>query len=333
LIANELVVHESDPGYPMPNKLNTAASAALVVAVAVVAAGCVQSLPTRVAPDRVAVAEADARRAITTERITATDTLPPRSLGITPLRVHATDTTLNPLGYGLADMLMTDLSKSAQVQIVDRLRFDAVLREMKLATAGLVETGTAPRVGRIVRARRLILGDITQLPGRQVTVNARVADVRSTQVRPAISATTRLDDIFRAEKELAYRMFAELGITLTPAERAAVEQRPTSNLAALLAYSRGVRYEVFGRFDEAAREFQTAASLDPEFVEASLRARDARHRVRLTEPIVPTGITGFTLARVNAPVGYTSTRFGGGVAEVTFPSQTVTVLITITTRP
>ena len=296
-------------------------------------AGCVPSLPTRVAPDRVAVAEADARRAIATERAATSDSLPARSLGITPLKVIATDTTLSPLGYGLADMLMTDLSRSAQIQIVDRLRFDAVLREIKLADAGLVETGTAPRVGRLVRARRLVLGDITQLPGRQVTINARVADVRSSQVRPALNATTRLDDIFRAEKELAYRMFAELGVTLTPAERAAVEQRPTANLAALLAYSRGVRYEVFGRFDDAAREYQTAASLDPAFVDASLRARDARHRVRLTDAITPTGITGFTLARVNSPVAYASTRFGGGLAEASFPSQTVTVLITITTRP
>lgn len=307
---------------------------ALVVAASTLSvAGCMRSLPTRVAPDRVAVAETDARRAIATERAAATDTLPTRSLGITPLKVNATDSTLAPLGYGLADMLMTDLSRSAQIQIVDRLRFDAVLREIRLANAGLVEGTTVPRVGRLVRARRLVLGDITQLPGRQITISARVADVRSARVRPALSATTRLDDIFRAEKELAYRMFAELGVTLTPSERAAVEQRPTANLAALLAYSRGVRYEVFGRFDEAAREYQEAAALDPGFVEASLRARDARQRVRLTPAIAPAGISAFTLARVNAPVGYTGTRFGGGVAEASVPSQTVSVLITITTRP
>lgn len=312
--------------------LQRCCDALVALIVAASTTGCVHSLATRVAPDRVAVAEADAHKAVITEK-TMTDSLPARSLGIPPLRVNATDTTLAPLGYGLADMLMTDLSRSSQVQIVDRLRFDAVLREIKLANAGVVEAGTAPRVGRLVRARRLVLGDITQMPGRQVTVNARLADVRTTQVRPAINATARLDDIFRAEKDLVYRMFTELSITLTPSERAAIEQRPTANLAALLAYSRGVRYEVFGRFDDAAREYEAAAALDPAFVDASLRARDARQRVRLTTPIVPQPISAFTLARVNSPTAYTTSRLGGGIAEASFPSQTVTVLITITTRP
>ncbi len=295
-------------------------------------AGCMQTLATRVAPDRAAVAESDARRAIAAERTLADDSLPDRALGIPPLRVIATDTALAALGYGIADMLMTDLSRSAQVQIVDRLRFDAVLREMKLADAGLVESGTAPRVGRIVRARRLVLGDVTQLPGQEIGIAARLADVQTTQVRPAINATARLDDFFAAERALVYRTFTELGITLTPAERAAIEQRPTANIASFLAYSRGVRYEVFGRFDDAAREYQAAAALDPAFVEASLRARDARRRVRVTVPVTPVGIAGFTLDHVNTPTGYATTRLGGGVAEASFPSQTITVIITIS-RP
>lgn len=296
-------------------------------------AGCVRPLPTRVAPDRAGVAEEEARRAIASERAIARDSLPSRTIGVPPLRVHAADTTLAPLGYGLADMLMTDLARSGQLQIVDRLRMDALLRELKLAQAGLVDPATAPRVGRLVRARRLVLGDITQVPGGQIGIDARVADVRSSQVRPAVRAAARLDDIFRAEKELAYRLLAEMGITLTPAERAAVEQRPTASIAAFLAYSRGVRYEVFGRFDDAAREYEAAARIDPGFVDASLRARDARRRVHLSAAIATAGAAAFTLARVNAPIGYAPSRIGGGIAEPSFPSQTVTVLITITTRP
>jgi len=295
--------------------------------------GCVRPLPTRVAPDRAGVAQAEARRAISGEQALASDSLPSRTVGIPPLRVAAADTSLAALGYGLADMLMTDLGRSSQVQIVDRLRMDALLRELKLAQAGLVDPATAPRVGTLVRARRLVLGDVTQVTGGQIGINARLADTRSGQVRPAVRATAQLEEIFRAEKELAYRLFTEMGVTLTPAERAAIEQRPTANLAAFLAYSRGVRYEVFGRFDDAAREYDAAARLDPAFVGASLRGRDARRRVRLTAALETAGAASFALARVNAPVPYSPSRIGGGVAEASFPSQTVTVLITITTRP
>jgi TolB-like protein len=309
------------------------ASAISVIVLAAWLAACARPLPTRVAPDRVGVAEADARHAIATERALARDSLPARTVGIPPLRVIAADTTLAPLGYGLADMLMTDLSRSGQLLIVDRLRMDALLRELKLAQAGLVDPATAPRVGRLVQARRLVLGDITQVPGGPIGINARVADVQTSQVRPAVNASARLDDIFRAEKELAYRLLQEMGISLTPAERAAVEQRPTASLAAFLAYSRGVRYEVFGRFDDAAREYQVAADLDPAFVEASLRARDARRRVMMSTAITTAGAAALTLARVNAPIGYKPSRLGGGVVDASLPSQTVTVDITITTRP
>jgi TolB-like protein len=323
-----IVPNQMIPRLRLVRRVVTVIAGLLSIAVA----GCMQTLATRVAPDRAAVAEADARRAVAAERTLADDSLPVRSLGIPPLRVIATDTTLAPLGYGIADMLMTDLSRSAQVQIVDRLRFEAVLREMKLTDAGLVESGTAPRVGRIVRARRLVLGDITQLPGREIGIATRLADVQTTQVQPAINATARLDDFFAAERALVYRPFTELGITLTPAERAAIDQRPTANIAAFLAYSRGVRYEAFGRFDDAAREYQAAAALDPAFVDASLHARDARRRVRMTVPVIPVGIAGFTLDHVNTPTGYATTRLGGGIADASFLSQTVTVLITIT-RP
>ena len=294
---------------------------------------CAPAIATRVAPDRVALAEADAHRSVTAERTAANDSLPARTIGIPPLRVTATDTSLAPLGYGLADMLMTDLAVSSQLQIVDRLRFDALLREIKLTNAGLVDPATAPRVGRLVRARRLVLGNITQLPGRQLTIGARIADVPTATTRQAVNATARLDDFFRAERDLVYRLFTELGISLTPSERAAIEHRPTANLAAMLAYSRGVRYEVFGQFDLAAREYAAAAAIDPVFVDVNLRARDARRRVHFTAPIEIGDIGGFTLARVNSPTAYTTSRLGGGIAEASFPSQTVTLTIVITTRP
>ena len=307
--------------------------AGVIILLAASLTACARPLPTRLAPDRALVAQVQAHQAILDEQKLARDSLPSRTIGIPPLRVHAADTTLAALGYGLADMLMTDLGRSAQIQVVDRLRMDALLRELKLVQAGMVDPATAPRVGRLVRARRLVLGDVTQVPGGQVGINARVADTRDAQVRPAVQASARLDDIFQAEKELAYRILAEMGVTLTPAERAAIEQRPTANLAAFLAYSRGVRYEVFGQFDAAAREYDAAARLDPAFVDASLRARDVRQRVQLAAAVTTPGIASFTLARVNAPVPYHPSRIGGGIAEAAVPSQTVTVLITISTSP
>jgi hypothetical protein len=87
-------------------------------------------------------------------------------------------------------------------------------------------------------------------------------------VRGSESSTIELDAIFDAEKALAFSLFQRLGVTLTPAERAAVEQRPTRNIAALLAYSRGVRDEALGNYDRAAAQYRDAIRIDPGFSHA-----------------------------------------------------------------
>jgi TolB-like protein len=288
---------------------------------------CATASGGRATPARVAEAESFARDAIANERSISPDSLPSHTLGITPLRINATDTSLAPLSYGLADLLMTDLARSASVRVVDRLRLDAILRELQLVSSGRVDPATAPRVGRLLQARRLVLGSLTQQPNGQIGIDAQVADVATSEIRSAVSARASLDDILAAEKELAFKIFAELGVTLTPAERVLVEQRATQNLAALLAYSRGVRFEVEGQYDAAAAEYQNALRLDPSFSLAGARLGSSQ-------------LGGSSLARVaTAAAARVNTSLveqvaqPGGPADPAFPARTVTIVVTITTPP
>jgi TolB-like protein len=185
--------------------------------------------------------------------------------------VGTNDTTLAALSFGLADLLATDLSRSSRLTVVERLRLDAVLRELQLAGSGMVDSGTAPRVGRVVGARRLVLGAIDQLPNGNVALNAQIGDVVSGGVVTAVSAQAPLTRIFDAEAALALQITGALGITLTPAERAAIESHPTQSVAALVAYSRGVRDEAYGRYGAAAQQYQAALQSDPGFANARSR--------------------------------------------------------------
>lgn len=222
----------------------------------------------------IARAEADsaAKAAIAAERSLDPATLPARSVGVAPLFVAGDDTALAPLGYGLADLLITDLARSAQLEVVDRVRVDALLQELHLAGSGRVDSTSAPRVGKLVGARRLVNGGLMRGPGSGIVITARVADAaQGTLVGQPITARTSLSDLLDAEKALAFRLFDALGVTLTPAERAAVEQRPTRYLAAFLAYSRGVRAEALGDLVAARAYYEDALAIDPGFRLASLR--------------------------------------------------------------
>src|SRR5690349_23311236 len=85
--------------------------ATLACFAAAVVPACRPPAVARVAPDRVAEAQAEAMQAIANERSIAVASIPSRSVGITPFAVNTGDTAVAPLAYGLADILITDLQR------------------------------------------------------------------------------------------------------------------------------------------------------------------------------------------------------------------------------
>ena len=280
-----------------------------------------------------------ARRIIQQEQSIDVATLALNSLGVPPFSVDAADTTVAPLGYGLADLLLTDLARSSKLQVVDRVRLDAILRELQLVESGRVDDATAPRVGKLAGARRLVLGSLRGNGSGTLRVDARVADVASGEIRGAVDADAPLEDILDAEKALAYELFDQLGVTLTPAERALVEQRPTRNIAALLAYSRGVRFQAEGRYDEAAREYREAARLDPGFAAPGTRLAEVESpEVAGSPEQVPaeggsvSRAAGIAIDRLNGvPVTPLGSQQTTGPTDPSFPAATATVIIIVDT--
>lgn len=223
-----------------------------------------------------AAADSVARIAVQRERDLDPSTYPARTIGVAPLTVFATDTSLQPLGLGIADLLITDLARSGRVTVVDRVNVDALMRELGLALRGHTESISAPRFGKLLGASRLVAGTIVQLPDQRLQLGARIADTRSSEIGPVVDETTPLEAILDAEKALVFRLFDELGITLAPAERAAIEQRPTRNITAFLAYSRGIRAEMMNELSSAVFEYESASTIDPAFNLARMRLTDLR---------------------------------------------------------
>lgn len=306
-----------------------------------VAAGCATATGGARSAE-IAAAERAAREAIARERSLDASTLAPRSVSVVPFQFAGADTSLTPLGYALADLLLTDLAQSRQLVVVERLRLDAVLRETQLVAAGAIQRSNAPRIGRIVGARRLVLGRVSQRPQSQLALDLSIVDAQSGALAPLQPATARTTDIIDAEKALVFRLFAELGVTLSPAERAAIEQRPTRNLAALLAYGRAVRHEVAGDYAAAVREFAEAQRRDPGFRQAETRGQAA---ARLAAPATQSAAvsTSSSMTRVGAAAtdrinGVFTTPIGGfarpgAAGDPTFLSSTSTIFVTITTPP
>ncbi len=263
------------------------------------------------------------------------------AIGVLPFQLLAKDDELSALGFALADLLTTDLSRSARISLVERSRLSDVLRELDLARTGRVDSASAPRVGKLVRARRLVLGSVDTLKG-ELRLRVRVADVETGALDVSLDASAPLTDVLAAEKRLALRLFESLGVTLTPAERAAVDAYPTTSLPALTAYGRGVQADARGDHRRAVDEFERALVVDPGFSQARTRAAGARVDGRRSAegPSIAPGIRSInapiagTVDRVNRPIDVITSlsRPLAGPGDPSFPSTIVTVVITVT-RP
>jgi hypothetical protein len=300
-------------------------------------AACATTRGASGADDR-ADAERAAREALARERTIDARSFPARSVSVAPFQGAFTDTSLAPLSYALADLLLTDLAQSRQLVVVERLRLDAVLRELQLASAGAVDRATAPRVGRIVGARRLVLGRVSQRPRGEIALDLGVADASTGALSALLPAVARTAAVLDAEKALVFRVFDHLGVTLAPSERAAIEQRQTQNLAALLAYGRAVRYEVFGDWAAAAREYAEAERRDPGFRQAGQRRVEAERRAMAPAARAASSLQRAAFATTDRINGVFMTPIGGAArpgvpGDPAFAASTATIFVTITTPP
>lgn len=94
-----------------------------------------------------------------------------------------------------------------------------------------------------------------------------------------LSASEAIDRFFAMEKQLAFDLYEELGVELTPAERERVSEYQTESIEALLAYGRGLAAYDAGDFDLAQQYFSEAAGIDPSFTLTASRRIQAASMV------------------------------------------------------
>lgn len=228
----------------------------------------------RLAALSAAEVEAAAKRAVANEASLSSTPGPVTTIAVPPFRCECSAELL-PLERGLAELMITDLSRSARLTIVERDRMQAIADEIQLSQSDRVDGATAVRAGKLIQAGRLVAGDVFA-QGNTLRMGSRVVVVQDGTIGQPQQVENDLGSLFAMQKQLVFRIFEQLNVTLTPAERQLVERRPTTNLSAFLAYSRGLQAADDGRFQDAARFFESARSLDPGFNAAAARLQTAQ---------------------------------------------------------
>ncbi|MFH1942506.1 MAG: CsgG/HfaB family protein [bacterium] len=206
----------------------------------------------------------------------ATKTILPNAIAVFPFMYQGSDSNYISLGKGVSEMMITDLSQVKQLTLIERIRMQAMMEEMKLEQTGLVDSKTAPRFGRLLSAGQIVYGSYDILDEERFTVDVELLDLLKSQSPPlSAKSTEMLNNLFTTEKRLVFGIIAKMGIELTPLERERIMRVPTRNMQAFMAYCTGLEQQDAGHYGEAAASFQRAATLDPGFEMAGEKAQES----------------------------------------------------------
>ncbi len=201
------------------------------------------------------------------------------TLAVTNFDNHTSEARFDPLGHGLADMLITDLSAVSGLQVVERGRLAELMKELELQSSSFVDPSTAVEVGKGLGAQYVLTGAFAAVDP-SMRIDARIVNVATGEVVQADSVTGAAAEFFLLEKELATQIVGRLGVSVSARENARMGRVATESFDAFLAYSAGLEAMDRGALDEARDKLNAALEADDRFALATDALNDLEERLR-----------------------------------------------------
>ncbi len=170
---------------------------------------------------------------------------------------------LDQLQKGFALMLITDLSSVKGMQVIERIKLQALVEEIGLGASGLVDSNTAPRVGKLLQAQWLAGGNITGSQQSKLRIKSDLLNVPTAKVVGQPASEGMLPELFRIEKELLFEIIKLLNIKVTPEEEVRLRKPCSTNSKALFALFTGVDASDHEEYEKAATLYNKALKDDP----------------------------------------------------------------------
>lgn len=219
-----------------------------------------------------------AKRAMsTTERQRETAPVsPPNSIAVLYFNNKTGLADLNSLQKGMALMLTSDLSKVKRIQVMDRVKVQALLDAMNHDNERLDETKTALKIGKMLNVYYIVRGGITLGKMAKLNINPSLTDVPFETTNELSPTVGNMQDIFQMEKDVLFNIIKKMKIYLTPVERAELGRPFCLSSAAAISFFNGVDLADRGRYAEAAGMYKKAASEEKSFTAAKDALRELK---------------------------------------------------------
>ena len=188
-----------------------------------------------------------------------------KSIAVLPFENFSDEKENAYFADGIQDDILTNLSKIGDLKVISRTS----VMPYRGKTSNVREIGKALGVGAILE------GSVRRA-GNRVRVNVQLIDANTDEHIWANDYDRDLTDVFAIQTDLAQKIANELQAKLSPTEKALMEQKPTQNNEAYLAFVRAhdlwsSSYEDTEKLKLGEQMYQSAIDLDPQFALAFAR--------------------------------------------------------------
>jgi len=192
--------------------------------------------------------------------------IPEKSIAVLPFENLSEEKANAFFTDGVQDEILTDLSKIADLKVISR----ASVMQYKSGLARNLR-----KIGEELGVAHVVEGSV-QRAANKIRVNAQLIDARNDAHLWAQTYDRDLADVFAIQSEIAKAIADQLQAKLSPSEKKAIEQPPTTDLAAFDLYSRAksllltVTFSATGEPDvrKAIELMDEAVRRDPSFFDA-----------------------------------------------------------------
>lgn len=202
-----------------------------------------------------------------------------KTLAVTFFDNNTTDPQFEPLGRGLASMLITDLSTLEELQVVERGRISEILAEVEFQKSPYVDKDTAVRMGRGLGAEWVLTGALVAMQPN-MRLDARLVEVSTGRVLESEAVSGPVNEFFLLEKELATAILERLEIRVTARESARMGRVATESFDAFFEWSKGLAALDRGAIEDARKALEAALEHDDRFGLATSLLDDLRARLK-----------------------------------------------------
>lgn len=188
----------------------------------------------------------------------------PNSIAVLNVNNKSEQARLNFLQKGLALMLITDLAKVEQIQVIERVRMQALLDEIGIGDSGPENDETTIRVGKLLGVNYSTSGDILADEAKYFTIEPSVYEIPFEQIASLQLVVGTLDDLYQLEKEILFQIIQLMNIDISPEKKAELEVPMSTDTDALLYFFQGIDYSDKLQYAEAAEMYNQALMKDPD---------------------------------------------------------------------